>query len=111
MKIVVCVSLVPDTTTKVKIAGSGRTIDENGVSFVLNPYDEFAVEEAVQLKEKNGGEVIAISFGTDKYKEAIKKAFQMGADTGVLIKSLTTDFDSFVVAKNLANEIRGLYCL
>jgi electron transfer flavoprotein beta subunit len=108
MKIVVCVSLVPDTTTKVKIAGSGRIIDESGVSFVLNPYDEFAVEEAVQLKEKNGGEVIAISFGTDKYKEAIKKAFQMGADTGVLIKSLTTDFDSFVVAKNLANEIKEI---
>jgi electron transfer flavoprotein beta subunit len=92
----------------VKIAGSGRIIDESGVSFVLNPYDEFAVEEAVQLKEKNGGEVIAISFGTDKYKEAIKKAFQMGADTGVLIKSLTTDFDSFVVAKNLANEIKEI---
>jgi len=108
MKIVVCVSLVPDTTTKVKIAGSGRTIDENGVSFVLNPYDEFAVEEAVQLKEKNGGEVIAISFGTDKYKEAVKKAFQMGADTGILIKSTDAEFDSFVVAKNLANEIKDI---
>lgn len=108
MKIVVCVSLVPDTTTKVKISDTKRTIDETGVSFVLNPYDEFAVEEAVQLKEKNGGEVFAISYGTDKYKEAIKKAFQMGADKGILIKSTNPEFDSFVVAKNIANEIKGL---
>ncbi|MFA5404850.1 MAG: electron transfer flavoprotein subunit beta/FixA family protein [Ignavibacteria bacterium] len=107
MKIIVCVSLVPDTTTKVKISDSNKTIDETGVSFVINPYDEYAVEEAVQLKEKNGGEVIAISFGTDKYKEAIKKAFQMGADTGILIKSSDV-FDSYTVAKNLADVINEL---
>jgi electron transfer flavoprotein beta subunit len=107
MKIIVCVSLVPDTTTKIKLSGTNKSIDEAGVSFVINPYDEYAVEEAVQLKEKNGGEVIAISFGTDKYKEAIKKAFQMGADTGILIKS-DGDFDSYTVAKNLADVIKEL---
>lgn len=107
MEIIVCVSLVPDTTTKVKISDSKKSIDEAGVSFVINPYDEYAVEEAVQLKEKNGGEVIAISFGTDKYKEAIKKAFQMGADTGILIKSGDA-FDSYTVAKNLADVIKEL---
>jgi len=107
MKIIVCVSLVPDTTTKIKLSGTNKSIDETGVSFVINPYDEYAVEEAVQLKEKNGGEVIAISYGTDKYKEAIKKAFQMGADTGILIKS-NGDFDSYTVAKNLADVIKEL---
>jgi electron transfer flavoprotein beta subunit len=107
MKIIVCVSLVPDTTTKIKISGTNKSIDEAGVSFVINPYDEYAVEEAVLLKEKNGGEVIAISFGTDKYKEAIKKAFQMGADTGILIKS-DGEFDSYTVAKNLADVIKEL---
>lgn len=107
MKIIVCVSLVPDTTTKVKIAPSKKSIDETGVSFIINPYDEFAVEEAVQLKEKNGGDVTAISFGSDKYKEAIKKAFQMGADTGILIKS-NDEFDSYTVAKNLADVIKEL---
>lgn len=107
MKIIVCVSLVPDTTTKIKIGDSKKSIDEAGVSFVINPYDEFAVEEAVQLKEKNGGEVTAISFGTDKYKEAIKKAFQMGADTGILIKS-DSAFDSYTVAKNLSDAISEL---
>lgn len=107
MKIIVCVSLVPDSTTKVKISETKKSIDENGVSFIINPYDEFAVEEALRLKEKNGGEVIAISFGTDKSREAIKKAFQMGADKGVLIKSNSNDFDTYVVAKNLAEYIKG----
>lgn len=107
MKIIVCVSLVPDTTTKIKISGTNKSIDESGVSFVINPYDEYAVEEAVQLKEKNGGDVTAISFGSEKYKEAIKKAFQMGADTGILIKA-ESEFDSYTVAKNLADAIKEI---
>ncbi|MDQ3019743.1 MAG: electron transfer flavoprotein subunit beta/FixA family protein [Bacteroidota bacterium] len=107
MKIIVCVALVPDSTTKVRVGESKKSIDENGISFILNPYDEFAVEEALQLKLKNGGEVTAISFGTEKAKEAIKKAFQMGADKGVLIKSASNDFDSHTVAKNLADYIKS----
>lgn len=106
MKIIVCVSLVPDSTTKVKISNTGKSIDETGVSYIINPYDEFAVEEAIRLKEKNGGEVIAVSFGTDKSKEAIKKAFQMGADKGTLIKSSATDFDTYTAAKNLAEYLK-----
>ena len=106
MNIFVCVSLVPDSTTKVKVSAEGKSIDENGVSYILNPYDEFAVEEAVQLKEKNGGEVTAVSFGTDKSKEAVKKAFQMGADKGVLIKAESDNFDSYTAAKNLADFLR-----
>ncbi|MBK8551768.1 MAG: electron transfer flavoprotein subunit beta/FixA family protein [Ignavibacteria bacterium] len=107
MKIIVCVSLVPDSTTKVKVSDNKKSIDDAGVSYILNPYDEFAVEEALKLKEKYGGEVIAVSFGTDKAKEAIKKAFQMGADKGVLIKSQSSDFDSFNVAVNLSEYLKG----
>ena len=106
MKSIVCVSLVPDSTTKVKVSDLKTSIDDTGVSYVLNPYDEYAVEEAVQLKEKNGGEVIAVSFGTEKSKEAIKKAFQMGADKGILIKTGSNDFDSYTVAKNLADVLK-----
>ncbi len=108
MKIEVCVSLVPDSTTKVKVGASGKSIDEAGVTYIINPYDEFAVEEAVQLKEKNGGEVTAISVGTDRSKEAIKKAYQMGADKGILVKSDSADIDSFTVAKNLAAVIKEI---
>ena len=53
MKAVACISQVPDTTTKVKVGSDGRTIDPAGVTYIINPYDEFAVEAAVQLKEKN----------------------------------------------------------
>lgn len=108
MKIVVCVSTVPDSTTKIKVSDNNKSIEEAGVTFIINPYDEYAVEEAVQLKEKNGGEVIAISFGSDRAKEGIKKAFQMGADKGILIKSDSESFDSFIVAKNLAKVIKDL---
>jgi len=108
MKIAVCVSLVPDSTTKVKIGNSGKSIDENGVTFILNPYDEYAVEAAVQLKEKQGAETYAISFGTDKSKEAIKKAYQMGIEKGILIKSSSEDYDNYTVAKNLSDVLAEL---
>lgn len=107
MKIIVCVSLVPDSTVKVKVGADGKSIDESGVSYILNPYDEFAVEEALRLREKNGGEVTAVTFGVDRAKEAVKKAFQMGVDKGVLIKAGTPDFDSYTVAANLADYIKS----
>ena len=107
MKIAVCVSLVPDSTTKVKIAADKLMIDENGVSFIINPYDEFAVEEAVQLKEKNGGEVYVISFGNIKSKDAIKKAYQTGADKGIFIEA-SGEYDSYTVARNLSEVLKDI---
>src|SRR5688572_27187103 len=104
MKIIVCVSHVPDTTTKINVAADGKNIDPTGVKFILNPYDEFAVEEALKLKEKNGGEVIAISVGADSAKEAIRQALAMGADKGVLVKGDKSD--SFSVASMLADAIK-----
>src|ERR1043165_2877895 len=106
MKIIVCVSHVPDTTTKINLASDGKNIDPAGVKFILNPYDEFAVEEALKLKEKNGGEVVAISVGSDVAKEAIRQALAMGADKGILIKADKSD--SYQVAEMLANAIKPL---
>ncbi len=106
MNIFVCVSLVPDSTTKVKVGSDGKSLDESGVSFIINPYDEFAVEEAVQMQEKGGSTTTAISFGTDKAKEAIKKAFQMGVENGVLIKAESDNFDSYTVARNIADYLK-----
>ena len=63
MKIVVCVNHVPDTATKVKVGADGKTIDPAGVTYVVNPYDEYAIEEALKTKEKFGGEVVVISLG------------------------------------------------
>jgi electron transfer flavoprotein beta subunit len=106
MKIIVCVSHVPDTTTKINLTSDGKNIDSAGVKFILNPYDEFAVEEGLKLKEKNGGEVIAISVGADTSKEAIRQALAMGADKGILVKGEKSD--SFSVAEMLSAAIKPL---
>jgi electron transfer flavoprotein beta subunit len=111
MKIAVCVSHVPDTATKVKIGENGITIDPNGVTYVINPYDEIAIEEALKTKENSGdeSEVIIMTVGSDKSKETIRKALAMGADRGVLLKD-ENQRDSFGIAKALAEEIKAQDC-
>ncbi len=111
MKIAVCISHVPDTATKINIADNGKEIDPAGVSYVINPYDEFAVEEALKTKETLGddSEVIAISVGSDSSKETIRKALAMGVDNGVLLKT-DSQMDSYGIAKALAEEIKSLGC-
>ena len=105
MKAIECISQVPDTTTKVKVGSDGRTIDPSGVTYVINPFDEFAVEAAVQLKEKSAAETYVISVGKESAKEVIKKAYAMGIDKGILIKT-EAELDSFAVAKNLADVLK-----
>ena len=109
MKIAVCVSHVPDTATKIKISPDEKTIDSSGVTYIINPYDEFAVEEALKTKEKFDCEVVAISVGSGNNKETIRKALAMGVDKGVLLKDENTR-DSFAVAKALADEIKSQGC-
>jgi len=106
MKIVVCISHVPDTAAKVSIGENGKTIDPKDVAFVVNPYDEYAIEEALKTKEALGGEVIAVSVGTDANKETIRKALAMGVDSAVLLKD-ENPRDSLSVAKALAEEIKN----
>lgn len=101
MNILVAISRVPDTTTKIIIGSDGKTIDNNNVKFILNPYDEFALEEALRIKEKQGGTVTAISVGSDLNTETLRNALAMGADNAVLIKA-DGEFDSYFVAKNIA---------
>jgi len=105
MKIAVCVSHVPDTAAKINIGADGKTIDPSGVIYVVNPYDEFAIEEALKTKEAQGGEVIAISLGGETNKETLRKALAMGIDNAVLLKD-TNYRDSLSAAKALAEEIK-----
>lgn len=107
MKLVVCVNRVPDTETKVKVGADGKTIDKSGVNFIINPYDEYAVEECLRLKEKFGGEVIVVSLGGDSHKETLRKALAMGIDKAVLLKDDSVR-DSFSVARALAEYIKGI---
>ncbi len=108
MKIAVCVKRVPDTETRIKIAADGRAIDESGVKFILNPYDEYAVEEALRRKEAAGsGEVVVLALGTDAAQETIRTALAMGADRGVLLKTDQRSLDPLPVARALAAELKG----
>ncbi len=107
MKIVVCVNHVPDTETKVKVAADGKTIDKAGVNFILNPYDEFAIEAALRLKEKQGGETLALTLGGDSHKETLRKSLAMGVDKAVLLKDDSMR-DAFSIAKALAEELKKI---
>lgn len=106
MKIAVCVSHVPDTAAKINITGDGKGIDQNGVTYVVNPYDEFAIEEALKTKEKLGGDTVVISLGGEANKETLRKALAMGIDNAVLLKD-DAYRDSLSVAKALADEIKS----
>lgn len=107
MKIVACINHVPDTEAKIKIGSDVKSIDRTGVNYILNPYDEIAIEAALQLKEKNGGETIALTLGGDTHKETLRKALAMGIDKAVLLKDDSVR-DSFSAAKALAEELKKL---
>ncbi len=105
MKIAVCIKRVPDTETRIKIGADGKSIDESGVKFVPNPFDEYAVEEALKLKEQTNGEVVAVCLGPDASQETLRTALAMGADRGILLKVESLPQDPLVVARALAAEL------
>ncbi|MFN8126706.1 MAG: electron transfer flavoprotein subunit beta/FixA family protein [Candidatus Nanopelagicales bacterium] len=85
MKIAVCVKQVPDTWAEKKLTDADKTLDRESADGVMNELDEYAVEEALQLTEADGGEVVAVSMGPAKAEETVRKALQMGADSGIHI--------------------------
>jgi electron transfer flavoprotein beta subunit len=86
MNLIVCVKQVPDTEAKIIIANDGKSIDDSEVNYILNPYDEYAIEEALRIKEtKQEGEVILISAGTEKAAKALRSGLAMGADRAILV--------------------------
>ncbi len=109
MKIVVCVKYVPDTATKIKIAPNGKEIELADVAFVVNPYDEFAVEEALKLKEKLGGEVIVVGAGSEQATPGLRTCLAMGADSAILVSDPSLEkADSFILGTVLARVCRTL---
>jgi len=106
---VVCIKQVADTETRVKVGADGRSLDPVGVTWILNPYDEFAVEQALRVKEKLGaGEVIAISLGGAGVQSTLRNALAMGADRGIHLKHDGPAPDSLAVARALAEAIQPL---
>lgn len=109
MNILVCIKQVPDTETQIKIAGDGKSIVEDDIKWVMNPYDEFGVEEALQIKEKFGGEVTVIGLGPKRVTESLRTALAMGADKAILVSDPALEgSDGFATAKALTAAIKGL---
>jgi electron transfer flavoprotein beta subunit len=106
MKILVCISKAPDTTSKIAFTDGQTRFDENGVTFIVNPYDEwYALVRALEIKETIGGTVTTLSVGGADYEPIIRKALAIGADDAVRIDA--PEGDSLFVAKQIAAYAKG----
>lgn len=107
MNSVVCIAHVPDTEARIKIS-DGRKVDETGLKFIVSPYDEFALEEAIRLKEKSPGDVTVITFGPDRAQQALREALARGATKAIHVKGDSGDADALGIAKVLAAAIKSV---
>jgi electron transfer flavoprotein beta subunit len=105
MKILVCISHVPDTTSKINFSADNRQFDTTGVQFVINPYDEFVLTRAMWFKEKQGASVTVASVGTAGVEPTLRKALAIGADDAIRIDTEPTD--GLMVAKQLAEIVKS----
>jgi electron transfer flavoprotein beta subunit len=109
MKIAVCVKQVPDTETRIRIGPDGKGIVETDVNWIVSPYDEFAIEEALRIKEAKGGEVVVVSLGPDRVQTALRNGLAMGADSAVHLKDpLFEATDTLGTARALAAALEAL---
>ncbi len=106
MNILVCVKHVPDTEAAVKIGADGKSIQTQDVNFVLNPYDEYAIEEALRIKEARGGEVTLLSAGPEEAKKSLRTGLAMGADRALHLVC-RHQHDTLTLAKGLAAVIKA----
>src|SRR5690242_16172838 len=106
MNIVVCVKQVPDTWAEKRLSADDKTVDREGVDGVMNELDEYAVEEALRIKEAQGGEVTVLTMGPDRATETIRKALSMGADKGIHVTDdALHGSDAIQTAKALAKAL------
>lgn len=107
MDVIVCVKRVPDTEARIRVDGSGTAIDKAGIKYDLSPYDAFAVEAALRLKESTGaGEVTLVTLGESSAQETLRKGLAMGADRAVLLTG-EVSLDGLATARSLAAELEG----
>lgn len=110
MKILVCISSVPDTTAKINFTNDGKEFDKAGVQFVINPHDEFSLTRAVQLQETQGAKVTVVTVGDASVEPVMRKALAIGADDAIRINADARD--GFFVATQLAKVAKeGSYDL
>jgi len=105
MKILVCISHVPDTTSKINFTENDTKFDVNGVQFVINPYDEFLLTRAMWLKEKQGATITVVNVGNATTEPTLRKALAIGADDAIRVNTEATD--GFLVAQELAAVVKN----
>ncbi|QEC53345.1 electron transfer flavoprotein beta subunit [Anseongella ginsenosidimutans] len=101
MKILVCISVVPDTTTKITFTDNNTEFNSSGVQFIINPYDEIALARALELTEGGKGSVTVIHVGTAAAEPVIRKALAMGADEAIRVNAAPRD--AFFVSRQIAS--------
>ncbi|NLP58594.1 electron transfer flavoprotein subunit beta/FixA family protein [Lutibacter sp. B1] len=105
MKILVCISHVPDTTSKINFTENDSKFDSTGVQYVINPYDEFVLTRAMWFKEKQGATVTVVNVGNVGTEPTLRKALAIGADDAIRVNTEATD--GFAVAKELAEVVKN----
>jgi electron transfer flavoprotein beta subunit len=108
MELIVCVKRVAATDSKIRPGPDGKTLDPQGVEFVLNPYDEYAVEEAIRIKEAQGGTVTVVCLGPAEAQKEIRTCLAMECDQGVLLKDTNLVRDAYSIAEILAAKIKTM---
>jgi electron transfer flavoprotein beta subunit len=111
MKLLVLVKQVPDTATQVKVGSDRRVIDQTGITWIVSPYDEFALEEALRIKEKRAqgaaDEVVAVTLGPERAKEALRSCLAMGSDRAIYVNDPALEgADTLTAARALAAVVR-----
>ena len=104
MKILVCITNVPDTTSRIAFTNNDTEFDKSGIQFVIGPYDDFALARAVELKEEHGGTVTALNVGEAYGDPVIRKALAIGADDAIRVNTFPKD--AFFVAKQIAEVVK-----
>lgn len=107
MKIAVCLKAVPDTDTRIKIAADGRSIDRSEIKYIMSPYDEYALEEAIRTKEAKGGDVVVVGLGGDEVPAVLRDGLARGGDSAIHVSSngVATE-DPLAVGKALAAALK-----
>ena len=108
MKTAICIKRVPDTEARMRVSGDGASIEESGLKFVVSPYDEFAVEAALRLKDATGeGETVSITLGDSAAGEQLRSTLAMGVDRAIRLDG-EGSMDGLAVARALAAELKEL---
>ena len=104
MKILVCITHVPDTTSKIQFTDNNTRLDNSGVQFIIGPYDDYALARAVEIKEQTGGQLTVLNVGEADTEPTLRKALAIGADEAVRINSFPKD--SYFVAQQIAQHAK-----